>query len=99
MISHVIVCWTDPSIPDAAERLIAGAEQFLRPIPGMVFFHAGKCVPNEHPVVDSTFQVTLNMVLESREAYQRYAEHPDHLRFAEEVFLKLVTRTIMYDFE
>ena len=42
MFSHVVIFWTDPTNPKAADQLIAGAEKYLRPIPGALHFHIGK---------------------------------------------------------
>jgi hypothetical protein len=42
MFSHIVVFWTDPAQPDAADKLIAGADKYLKPIPGVLQFHAGK---------------------------------------------------------
>src|SRR5262245_46424591 len=41
MFSHVVIFWTDPANPKAADELIAGAKKFLAPIPGIVHFHVG----------------------------------------------------------
>src|SRR3954464_5042167 len=46
MFSHVVIFWTDPAQPNAADDLIAGANKFLRPIPGSLHFHVGKMVPS-----------------------------------------------------
>ena len=62
MFSHVVIFWTDPGQPNAAEELIAGATKYLQPIPGIRFFHIGKMVGSQRPVVDQTYQVALNTV-------------------------------------
>jgi len=45
MFSHVVIFWTNPKNPKAADDLIAGAEKYLRPIPGVLSFHIGKMFP------------------------------------------------------
>ena len=36
MFSHVVIFWTDPKNPKAVEALLAGAEKYLKPIPGVL---------------------------------------------------------------
>ena len=51
MFSHVVIFWTKPEKPTAPEELIAGANQFLKPIPGILSFHIGKMVGSHRPVL------------------------------------------------
>ena len=67
MFSHVVIFWTDPNNPKAADELIAGANKFLKPIPGVLHFHVGKMAASHRPVVDQTYQVALNLVFPGQE--------------------------------
>ena len=51
MFSHVVIFWTDPVNPKAADELIAGAKKYLAPLPGIVHFHVGKMVPNQRATI------------------------------------------------
>ena len=62
MFSHVVIFWTDPAQPGATDQLAAGAEKYLRTIPGVKQFHVGRMVPSHRPVVDQSYQVALNIV-------------------------------------
>ena len=99
MFSHVVIFWTDPNKPNAAADLIAGAEKFLKPIPGVLNFHIGKMVPSHRPVVDQTYQVALNLVFPNKKAQDDYQMHPLHVEFVETVFKKTCKKVIVYDFE
>jgi hypothetical protein len=99
MFSHIVIFWTDPAIPTAADELIAGAEQYLKPIPGVVHFHVGKMVPSHRAVVDQTYQVGLNVSFASKQAQDDYQTHPLHLEFLEKVFKRVCQRVVVYDFE
>ena len=35
--SHIVIFWTDPANPNAAEEFLAGANQLLKDIPGVEF--------------------------------------------------------------
>lgn len=99
MFSHVVIFWTKPEIPDAAERLIAGAEQYLRPIPGILQFHIGRMVPSHREVVDQTYQVALNVQFADKQAQDDYQAHPKHVEFVEKVFKPVCQKVVVYDFE
>lgn len=98
MFSHVVIFWTDPSNPKAADALIAGAEQYLRPIPGVIQFHIGRMVGSPRAVVDQTYQVALNLIFPDKKAQDDYQVHPLHIEFVEKVFKKNCARAVVYDF-
>jgi hypothetical protein len=99
MFSHVVIFWTDPENPKSADELIAAANQFLKPIPGVLQFHVGKMVPSHRPVVDQSYQVALNLVFPDKKAQDDYQVHPLHVQFVEGVFKKVCKRVLVYDFE
>jgi len=99
MFSHVVIFWTDPAKPTAADELIAGAKKYLAPLPGIVHFHVGKMVPSHRPVVDQSYQVALNVVFDSKKAQDDYQVHPLHLEFVEKVFKPVSKKVVVYDFE
>ena len=98
MFSHVVIFWTDPANPAAADELIAGMEQYLRPIPGVLQFHCGKMVGSHRDVVDQSYQVALNLVFSDKAAEEAYQVHPLHLEFVDKVFKKVCVKAVIYDF-
>lgn len=99
MFSHVVIFWTDPKNPDAADQLIAGATRFLKPIPGVLHYHIGKMASSHRPVVDQSYQVALNLVFPDKKTQDDYQVHPLHVQFVETVFKKVCLRVVVYDFE
>ena len=99
MFSHVVIFWTDPAQPNATEELIAGANHYLKPIPGFLSFHVGKMVGSHRPVVDQSYQVALNFVFPSKQAQDDYQVHPLHVEFVEKVFKRVCKKAVIYDFE
>src|SRR5271163_3991771 len=97
--SHVVIFWTDPANPKAADELLASMEKYLRPIPGVLHFHAGKMASSHRPVVDQTYQVALNIVFPDKKAQDDYQTHPMHIEFVNNVFKKTCQKVIIYDFE
>lgn len=99
MFSHIVIFWTDPDVPNAADELIAGAERYLRAIPGVQHFHIGRMVPSHRPVVDQSYQVALSVGFPDRPAQDAYQVHPLHLEFVERVFKRVCRRVVVYDFQ
>ena len=98
MFSHVVVFWTDPAKPDAVDELVAGAEKYLRDIPGALMFHVGRMATSPRPVVEQSYQVALNIVFTDQEAQDAYQIHPQHIEFVEKVFKPNCSRVVIYDF-
>ena len=98
MFSHVVVFWTDPADAGAADALIAGAEKYLRPIPGVLHFHVGRMVGSPRPVVDQSYQVALNLVFPDKKSQDDYQVHPQHVEFVQKVFKPFCKKAVVYDF-
>ena len=99
MFSHVVIFWTDPKKPNAADELIAGAKKYLAVIPGILHFHVGKMAPSHRPVVDQSYQAALNIVFTDKQAQDAYQDHPVHLEFVEKAFKPNCVKVVIYDFE
>jgi len=99
MFSHVVIFWTKPENPKSAAELLAGANKYLKPIPGVVAFHVGKMTPSHRPVVDQSYQVALNVIFTDKKAQDDYQVHPLHVEFIEKVFKPNCARVVVYDFE
>lgn len=99
MFSHVVIFWTDPGKPGAAEELMAGARKYLAGIPGIVHFHVGKMVGSHRPVVDQSYQVALNLTFTDKAAQDTYQDHPQHLEFVAKAFKPNCLKVLVYDFE
>lgn len=99
MFSHVVIFWTDPAQPQAVDELIAGCNQYLRDIPGVLQMHVGKMVGSPRPVVDQSYQVALNLIFPNKQAQDDYQVHPRHVDFVEKVFKRTCKKVLIYDFE
>ncbi|MBI1177245.1 Dabb family protein [bacterium] len=99
MFSHVVIFWTKPELPNAADELIAGAKKYLQPIPGVIQFHIGRMAKSERPVVDQTYQVALNITFPDKKTQDDYQVHPLHIEFVEKVFKPNTSKVVVYDFE
>lgn len=99
MFSHVVIFWTKPEKPQATDELIAGANKYLQPIPGVIQFHIGRMATSDRPVVDQSYQVALNLIFPDKQTQDDYQVHPLHLEFVEKVFKPNCARVVVYDFE
>ena len=98
MFSHVVIFWTDPKNPRAADELIEGANKYLKPIPGVLHYHIGRMMPSHRPVVDQSYQVALNIIFPDKKTQDDYQVHSLHVEFVEKVFKRVCTRVVVYDF-
>jgi len=96
-LSHVVVFWAKPGVPDAGNQIVAGAEKYLRPIPGVLSFHAGTPVPSERAVVARDYAAALNVRFASKADEEAYQTHPLHLEFLARCS-SLWERVAVYDF-
>ncbi len=99
MFSHVVIFWTDPEQPNAAQELIDGAHRYLKNIPGADFFHVGLMATSDRPVVDQSYQVALNIAFKDKATQDAYQVHKDHVKFVEEIFKRVCKKVVVYDFE
>jgi hypothetical protein len=99
MFSHIVIFCTDPANPNAADELLAGANQLLKNIPGGMQFHVGKMTPSHRPAVEQSYQVALNLVFPNKKAQDDYQVHPQHVEFVEKYVKRLVKKVVIYDFE
>jgi hypothetical protein len=99
MFSHIVVFWTVPLNLGAADELLAGANQLLKNIPGVMQFHIGKMKPSHRPVVEQSYQVALNLIFPNQKAQDDYQVHPRHVEFVEKYVRRLVQKVVVYDFE
>jgi hypothetical protein len=99
MFSHIVIFWTDPANPKAADELIAGTQKYLKPIPGVLQFHVGRMAPSHRAVVDQSYSVALNLTFPDKKAQDDYQAHPLHVEFVEKVFKRVCTKVVVYDFE
>ena len=93
--------YSGPTRPilNAADELLAGANQLLKNIPGVVQFHAGKMVPSPRPVVEQGYQVALNLIFPNKKAQDDYQAHSRHVEYVEKYVKRLVKKIVVYDFE
>jgi hypothetical protein len=99
MFSHVVIFWTDPNKPNAIADLIAGAEKYLKAIPGVLQFHIGRMARSNRPVVDQSYQVALNIIFPDQKAQDNYQVHPLHIECVEKAFKPNCAKVVVYDFE
>jgi len=99
MFSHIVIFWTNPAKPGAADAVVAGGNQYLKTIPGVLHFHIGKMSPSHRPVVDQTYQVALNIGFNSKHDEHAYQAHPQHVEFVEHCVKPYVQKVVVYDFE
>ena len=85
MLSHQVYFTVKGRSPERAENLVAACKKYLTGHPGTAFFAAGLRTPDlNRPVNDDDFDVTLNIVFQTRADHDAYQEAERHLQFIDE---------------
>ena len=85
MLSHSVFFTLNDPTPENRDALVAACREHLSGHEGVAFFAAGRRdVALARDVNDTDFDVALLLVFRSREAHDRYQDHPRHLKFIEE---------------
>jgi hypothetical protein len=87
------------SEPTEANRqaLIKACHKHLSKHEGTTHFSVGVVAPGlDRPVNDRAFEVALHLVFDSREAHNKYQDHPRHLKFIDEV-MPMLSKVRVFD--
>ena len=94
---HSVYFWLRPNgEADDAQKNADGCRTHLSNIPGIVTMNIGFPAGTPRDVVDNSYGVALLIVFETKESYDVYETHPDHLRFIAD-FHHLWSRVQVYD--
>ena len=99
MFSHIVIFWTDPAKPDAADEVIAGAKNFFKDIPACWHFTRARWSPSHRPVVDQTYQVALNISFSDKHAEHRISRASAASANLWKHVKPFVKKVVVYDFE
>lgn len=98
VVHHLVICWLkEPGNAERRQQLIDASNTF-RAIPGVLRVSAGRVLPSERPVVDSSYDVAVEIVLKDAAALERYLRDPRHVQAGREVLTPLTAKVVIYDF-
>ena len=84
-ISHIVFFTLKDNSVAKQQELVAACEKYLKPQPGVVFFSSGSRETDlQREVNDREFDVSLNLVFESRDAHDQYQVDATHDQFIAE---------------
>ena len=85
-LAHLVFFKLKDRSSEAAEALIDACHKYLSGHDGTAYFAAGNLAKEfERPVNDRDFDVSLQVVFESREAHDTYQVAERHLQFIDEM--------------
>jgi hypothetical protein len=97
-VVHVVLVWLKKPGDPAGRDAIIRSSRSLWSIPGVVSVRAGRAIPSDRDVVDSTYDVGILVMFEDEAAMRAYGSHPAHQQLVEEVIKPHVERYRVYDF-
>jgi hypothetical protein len=98
MFSHVVIFWTKPENPNAANELIRRGQQVLKRSRVSSIFTSAEMATSQRPVVDQTYQVALNLVFPTRKR-RTITRSIAARRVCGKAFKPNCARVVVYDFE
>jgi hypothetical protein len=85
MIGHMVYFKLKEGTPENKHKLVAACKKYLAAHEGVVFFSAGEIGEAfKRDVNDRDWDVALHLVFVDKAAHDKYADHPEHLKFIEE---------------
>jgi hypothetical protein len=85
MIGHMVYFKLKVSSPENRQKLVDACKKYLSDHEGTVFFSAGVIGESfKREVNDRDWDVALHLVFVDKAAHDKYAEHPEHLKFIDE---------------
>lgn len=84
-IGHMVYFTLKDATPQNQEKLVAACKKYLVKHDGVVYFAAGvRGKAFDREVNDRDWDVALHIVFADKAAHDKYATHPEHLKFIEE---------------
>jgi hypothetical protein len=84
-VGHMVFFELKEGTKEAKEKLVAACKEHLSGHEGTLYFSAGTIAEDlRRDVNDLDFHVALHLVFDSKQAHDRYQEHPRHKKFIEE---------------
>ena len=84
-IAHMVYFKLKDPTPENKAKLVAACQKYLVDHEGLLFFAAGtRAEEFKREVNDQDYDVALQMVFANKAAHDKYADHPEHLKFIEE---------------
>jgi hypothetical protein len=85
MIGHMVFFKLKDPTPEAKAKLVAACDKYLEEHEGVMHYSAGVIGDEfKREVNDRDFDVALHLVFKNKAAHDKYAVHPEHLKFIEE---------------
>lgn len=96
-VTHVVIMWLYDRADQNAQQQILGASDRLSKIPGVISISAGRVLPSDRPVVDSSFDLAYVISFRSEADARQYLENPTHVEIKKNTLDRYVKKYLVYD--
>jgi len=97
-VHHVVVCWLNKPANNEARQKVIDVSRGFSAIPGVIDVRAGRVIPSEREIVDSSFDLAIYLSFENEQKLFEYLNHPIHKKAVEKTLKPLVRKVVVYDF-
>ena len=97
-VNHVVLLWFSEAAGEDYFEEVRSKAEHLKNIPGIQALIIGLAITSDRPIVDDSFHLGLLFQFDSKEAMNRYLNHPAHEQFVEHYIKGKINKLIVYDF-
>jgi len=101
-IHHVVIVWLKQHGDTQLRQQYIEQSKPLADLPGVLSYQVGMPANIKrarlNPAVDESYDLAVDSVFESQQAYEDFLKHPDYVRLAQEVLKPWVESYKVYDF-
>ena len=97
-VHHVVFCWLKDTNDMRLKSKIIEESYGLQKIPGIIQFKVGKSLKSHRDIVDDSFDFAIYMTFDSKDAMDRYIDHPVHKKFVSQLLKPVLNKVLVYDF-
>ena len=100
-LHHVVVVWLKQTGDAAVRQHYIEGSQPIAKLPGVVSYELGTPAAikrRNSRAADESYDVAVDSVFESQQAYEAFLKNPEYVRIAQEVLRPMVEKYQVYDF-
>lgn len=100
-LHHVVIIWLKQTGDTSARQQYIEASQAVARLPGVVSYELGTPAAikrRNSRAADESYDVAVDSVFESQQAYEVFLKNPEYARIAQDVLRPMVEKYQVYDF-
>lgn len=97
-VCHMVFCWLKKPGDEQVKSDLIKASKSFNNIPGVISVSTGETIPSDRPIVDSSYDLAIMIILKNKAALEQYLINPKHKSAQKEILKPNVKKILIYDF-